>query len=211
MFQQMKTKIKISLFFLISICLFACTENEIKEDIFLFGRQTTKSVKIAEEKIGAIFHKEIKHSKGNFKGEKETYKNVLLFIRNKNSDYPLKTKYYYANKQNDSIRLIHYEWTKDLPGYSTKQRDKIMQEEGRKIEEYVKKYHQIAVQLGKKYGQPLANPDGSLKKERFEALEIWKKQLLWETENEKIDLSLVWIPKVGYHIHKIYCKVYYKK
>ncbi len=204
-----KNRIYLVLTLLFGFFVVAC--SSIEEDVLLLDARSVKQVtKIERENLGGQHQVEISKSKGSFKGVKESFSDVALFIRNRTEKYPLKTKYYFREGE-DTIRMIHYEWTKDLPGYSTKERDQIMMEEGRKLDEYVKKYHQIAVQLGHLYGKPLIGYDGKLKKEKFEALHMWKKQFMWENEKQKIDLSLVWIPKTGYQIHKIYCKVYFKK
>lgn len=209
----MKNKIQKILIVLLGLILTAAcsSSDQLSEDVLLLDTRSVKNAKKVETlSLNGQFYEKITKSKGSFKGEKESFEDVALFIRKHNTDYPLKTKYYFKEGE-DTIRMIHYEWTKDLPGYTTEERDKIMGEEGRKLDEYVKKYHQIAVQLGHLYGKPLPETDGKLKKERFEALHMWKKKFLWETEDEKVDLSLVWIPKTGYQIHKIYCKVYFKK
>ncbi|MCP4521916.1 MAG: hypothetical protein GY827_09555 [Cytophagales bacterium] len=207
----MKNSHYLILISLLSFLFIACgSGDKLKEDVLLIDVRSVKSAKkIEQTSLGGVYQSEITKSKGSFKGEKDTFEDVALFIRNRNGKYPLKTKYYFKEGE-DTVRMIHYEWTKDLPGMTTKERDMVMSGEEKKLEAYGKKFHQIAVQLGYLYGKPLDGYDGKLRKEKFEALQMWKKQFMWENEKEKVDLSLVWIPKTGYQIHKIYCKVYFK-
>ena len=83
--------------------------------------------------------------------------------------------------------------------------DSIMLGELNNIDAYNAKYDQVASYLVDHYGFP-AEGDGHLKKERFEMLDMWKRKQVWKKDKLTISLNMVWVPKTGYRIFKVFCE-----
>lgn len=172
---------------IVGLLLTSCNEKKLQTDIW-FAQSSEKDVveyesKIPGEEIPTIVAKEARQ-----------------FLRQTNEELPLKTRYYFKG---GVCNKVIYEWSKVVPGLEPQELDSLMTAEANNMKVYSEKFDQIAQSLSEKYGVPVSG-DGHLKKERFEMLDMWKRDLKWKQGNQNTKLSLVWVPKIGYRIFKVF-------
>lgn len=126
-----------------------------------------------------------------------------IYIRDQSVDLPLKVRYY--SSKEGQVDKIMYEWSKLIPDLTNTALDSIMNEESNYKEKYNRKFNQVAEQLKAIYQVPVSG-DGHIRKERFEMLDMWKREYKWKKGKQHIKLNMIWVPKMGYRVFKVYCE-----
>lgn len=182
---------KIWMYVIIGLLLTSCGDDKTLTN-FWFEQADSTSVIDYEQKNGGT--------------EVKTYvaKEVKQFIRSTAEELPLKVRYYFSTE--GKVNKVVYEWSKIVPDLTPEKLDSIMLNEENNMEAYHARYDAIAAQFTEQYGLQ-AEGDGYLRKERFEMLDMWKRNQRWKNEKQTIDLNLVWVPKVGYRIFKVFVEV----
>lgn len=189
--QQSKRRTYQIAFIVFSLLGFSsCSDDELNTELWL--EQATKAAVAAHEQAnGGTLH------------ESELTKDADVYMRDVTAELPLKVRYYFTEE--DTVEKVMYEWSKIIPDLTAEQLDSIMLDEINNIDTYNHKYDQVANHLTKKYGFP-AEGDGHLKRERFEMLDMWKRKQVWKKDQLTVSLNLVWVPKAGYRIFKVFCE-----
>ncbi len=181
---------KLILILLTVIGFSSCSDDQL--DTELWFEQATKAAIVAHEKVqGGTLH------------ESDLTKEAEVYMRDASATLPLKVRYYFSKA--DKVEKVMYEWSKIVPNLTPEQLDSIMVGEINNIDVYHKKYEQVANQLTEQYGLP-AEGDGHLKKERFEMLDMWKRKQVWKNDELTVSLNMIWVPKTGYRIFKVFCE-----
>lgn len=195
---KMKDKIKLGIkksgnvliICLVLISFSSCSDDKLKTELWF--EQATKTEVLAHEQThGGTLHKS------------ELTKEAEVFMRDSTAKLPIKVRYYFTKE--DSVKKVMYEWSKIVPNLTPEQLDSIMLEEINNIDAYNAVYDQVATYLVDQYGFPVAG-DGHLKKERFEMLDMWKRKQVWQKDELVVTLNMVWVPKTGYRIFKVFCE-----
>lgn len=174
---------------LVALLLLSCNGNKGLETDLWFEQVETEAVLKHEKANGGIEH------------EASVVKNAKVFMRNVEGELPLKVRYYFSEE--GKVKKVMYEWSKVIPNLTPQQLDSIMIEEANNIGSYHEKFERVAEVLTTQLGLPTSG-DGHLVKERFEMLDMWKRNYAWKKENQHTKLNLVWVPKLGYRIFKVY-------
>ncbi len=181
---------KLILILLTVIGFSSCSDDQL--DTELWFEQATKAAVVAHEKVqGGTLH------------ESDLTKEAEVYMRDASATLPLKVRYYFSKA--DKVEKVMYEWSKIVPNLTPEQLDSIMVGEINNINVYHNKYDQIANQLTEQYGLPTEG-DGHLKKERFEMLDMWKRKQVWKNDELTVSLNMIWVPKTGYRIFKVFCE-----
>lgn len=174
---------------IIALVLFSCESNRGLETDLWFEQADAQTVLVHEKKNSGV------------EQDVSVVKNAKVFMREEEGILPLKVRYYFSEE--GKVNKVMYEWSKVIPNLTPEQLDSIMTEEANNIGNYHAKFEQAAEVLTEQLGLPVSG-DGHLVKERFEMLDMWKRNYEWKKENQHTKLNLVWVPKLGYRIFKVY-------
>ena len=168
----------------------SCSDDKLKTELW-FNQATVAEVEAYEQTQGGVLH------------ESELTKGAKVYMRQGEEALPLKVRYYFS--KDDKVEKVMYEWSKIIPNLTPEKLDSIMVEELNNIDAYNAQFDLVATHLSQLYGFPTEG-DGHLKKERFEMLDMWKRKYIWKKDKQTIALNMVWVPKTGYRIFRVYCE-----
>lgn len=185
---------KIWIYVVIGFLISSCGDDKMVTN-FWFEQADSIAVSAFEQKSGGT---EVKT---------QVAKNAKQFIRSTADELPLKVRYYFSEV--GKVNKVVYEWSKIVPELTPEKLDSIMLNEENNMEVYNARYDAVAAQFTEQYGLQVEG-DGYLRKERFEMLDMWKRNQQWKNGKQTIDLNLVCVPKVGYRIFKVFVEVKWK-
>jgi len=196
-----------SILFVLLISLFSCSQ-ENNEVLFSLGK--TEEIKSFESTNGGYLYSDtliisMMNVPDSVKGKVDK---ELKFLRNEKAVLPLKTRYFYDSKTQNTACIL-YQWDRLRPGMSNIESDSLLNLDDNNMAIYDEKFNEIGRMIIEKFGEPNRG-HGNLRQEKFNMLDMWKRQLIWDIKNHYVELNMVWIPKTGYRIFKIYL-VYYPK
>lgn len=194
--------------FVLIVSLFSCS-NENNEVLFSLGA-TSDTKSFESSNGGKLYSDTLIISKMNVPDSvKGKVDKELKFIRNEDAILPLKTRYFYDSKTQQTLCVL-YQWDRLKPGMSNVESDSLLNLDDNNMAIYDEKFNEIGKMIIEKFGEP-NHGHGNLRQEKFNMLDMWKRQLIWDIKNHYVELNMVWIPKTGYRIFKIYLVYYPKK
>jgi hypothetical protein len=188
--------------------LFSCGQNHV-ENLMLEQPTSKEEIIKYEKELGSTFHTTTYNGTPPKQSLNDSivYEASLMFVNEKATPLPLKSKYYYDEK--GEFKVIFHEWNLATPGLSIEKVDSLMATQDGKVDLYYNQFVKIANQITDRIGQPTGG-DASLKREKMEIMDFYKSYVEWNQEDRYVVLKLYWVPKPGYKIYKIFTTVYFK-
>ncbi|MFN4316183.1 MAG: hypothetical protein ACK4E0_17985 [Chitinophagaceae bacterium] len=189
------------------VCIFNLTNAFSQEQLWL--KQTKVSEAIAFEKeINAnpqFLSQNVSLSKSFYPlADKYPVANPIIVQREPLGYLPLYVEYFYT-PQDSIIRLISFDWEKDLYGnFFDKQ--KIWKEEAKKFGAYNKEYERIKSMLVVQLGAP-SETDSDAKEVSSENGNYFTRNTIWETEDLYANLNMIFASMT----YRVRLTVYWKK
>lgn len=180
-----------SLKLILSVVAFICLTNLFAQEQIWVGQTTISEVLTFETKINQnprFLTKNVSLSKGFYPlADKYEVANPIIVQREPLGYLPLFIEYFYTPK--DSVlRLITYNWEEDRYGnFFDKQ--KLWQEESKKLEIYNTEYERIKAIVVNKIGAPTAKDKGT-KKKKSENTKYLSRKTVWETKDFHAQLTM---------------------
>lgn len=197
----------LALFISVIVLLSSCS-NENNTLVFELGEKS-KIIELEKKEGSQLAYDSLIASNLNVP---DLYRGVvdqeMKLFRNKKATLPLKIRYFYTSEDKD-VKVLFYQWDRILPQHKASEIDSLMNLDVNNMALYDAKFNEVGEQIIEKFGLPNKG-HGSLKQEKFKMLDMWKRQLIWDLDNDYVELNMYWVPKMGYRIYKVFV-IYYQK